>query len=110
MRAQRIPKKERNYLAFLEGDALVCFVNMLKKEAEVFIGIGVKPDFCDKHYGRRILMRAYEISKVRYPKKPLYLEHESCKMLRKSRIPHRWSPYELTTGIGSGTFYRMVKE
>lgn len=50
------------------------FVNILEKKEEVFIGIGVNPDLCNKHYGQRMLLITYEISKKLYPNKPLYLE------------------------------------
>ena len=32
------------------------------------------PDLCNKHYGQRMLLIIYEISKKLYPNKPLYLE------------------------------------
>lgn len=32
------------------------------------------PDLCNKHYGQRMLLITYEISKKLYPNKPLYLE------------------------------------
>lgn len=68
------PKNEKNYYAFLDEDVLVGFVNISEKDTEVFIGIGVNPVLCGKHYGRRMLEEAYRISKSLYPEKPLYLE------------------------------------
>lgn len=117
MRTQRVgfmnPKSEKNYIAFLDGGVLVGFVNILEEETEVFIGIGVNPDLCGKHYGRRMLMRAYEISKERYPNKPLYLEvrtwnTRAVKCYERAGFKIDGEPYELTTGIGTGTFYRMT--
>ena len=46
----------------------------MEEKEEVFIGIGVNPDLCNKHYGQRMLLITYEISKKLYPDKPLYLE------------------------------------
>ena len=46
----------------------------LEEKEEVFIGMGVNPDLCNKHYGQRMLLITYEISKKLYPDKPLYLE------------------------------------
>lgn len=61
------PSSEKNYLAFLDKDVLVGFVNIFEKDKEVFIGIGVDPALCGRHYGRRILEEAYHISKRLYP-------------------------------------------
>ena len=118
MQAQQMgfmnPKSEKNYLAFLDGDVLVGFVNILAEKTEVFIGIGVNPDLCNKHYGRRMLMLAAEISKKRYPNKPLYLEvrtwnTRAIKCYEKAGFQIDGEPYALTTGIGTGMFYRMTK-
>lgn len=108
------PKSEKNYYAFLDENILVGFINILEEETEVFIGIGVNPDFCGKHYGQRMLLAAYEISKKLYPGKPLYLEvrvwnTRAVKCYEKAGFRIDGEPYELTTGIGNGTFYRMVK-
>ena len=109
------PKTEKNFYAFGDENVLVGFVNILEEEAEVFIGIGVNPDLCGKHYGQRILMITYEISKVLYPNKPLYLEvrawnTRAVKCYEKAGFRIDGDPYELTTNIGTGIFYRMVKE
>ena len=118
MREQQIgfcnPKSEKNYFAFLDGDVLAGFVNILEEQTEVFIGIGVNPNLCGKHYGRNILQTAYEISKQRYPDKPLYLEvrtwnTRAVKCYQRAGFHIDGEPFELTTGIGTGTFYRMVR-
>lgn len=109
------PKKEKNFYAFWDENILVGFVNILEEKTEVFIGIGVNPDLCGKHYGQKILMIAYEISKRLYPNKPLYLEvrawnMRALKCYEKAGFQIDGEPYELTTNIGTGSFYRMVKE
>ena len=109
------PKNEKNYFAFLDGDMLVGFVNILEKDTEVFIGIGVNPVFCGQHYGRRILEEAYRISKGMYPEKPLYLEVRTWNMRAIMCYKHAGfhidgEQYELTTEIGTGAFFRMVRE
>lgn len=108
------PKRAKNYLAFLDAEVLVGFVNILEEEAEVFIGIGVNPALCGQHYGRRILEEAYNLSKRLYPEKPLYLEVRSWNQRAISCYQHAGfhidgEPYEMTTSIGPGTFYRMVR-
>ena len=86
-----------------------------RKKEEVFIGIGVNPDLCNKHYGQRMLLITYEISKKLYPNKPLYLEVRTwniraVKCYQKAGFRIDGQAYELTTGIGTGTFYRMIRE
>jgi len=119
MKARRMsfmdPQKERNFLAFLDGNMLVGFVNIQEKETEVFIGIGVRPDLCGRHYGRGILGQACGICKARYPHKPLYLQvrtwnTRAVKCYENAGFRMDGEPYEMTTGIGTGRFYRMVKE
>lgn len=109
------PSNEKNYFAFLDEDVLVGFVNILEKDTEVFIGIGVNPALCGKHYGRRILEEAYHISKRLYPEKPLYLEVRTWNMravmcYKNAGFHIDGEQYELTTSIGTGKFFRMVRE
>lgn len=109
------PENEKNYYGFWDGDVLMGFVNLSEKEKEVSIGIGVRPDLCGKHYGQQILAIAYEISKKLYPDKSLYLEVRTwnvraVKCYEKAGFRIDGKAYERTTGIGTGIFYRMVKE
>lgn len=109
------PKREKNYYGFWHEGTLVGFVNLREENREVFIGIGVNPDLCGKHYGRNILLASYELSKKQYPNKPLYLEvrtwnKRAIKCYEKAGFQIAGPAYELTTEIGTGTFYRMIKE
>ena len=72
-------------------------------------------NLCNKHYGQRMLLITYEISKKLYPDKPLYLEVRTwniraVKCYQKAGFRIDGQAYELTTGIGTGTFYRMIRE
>ena len=72
-------------------------------------------NLCNKHYGQRMLLITYEISKKLYPNKPLYLEVRTwniraVKCYQKAGFRIDGQAYELTTGIGTGTFYRMIRE
>ena len=58
----------------------------MEEKEEIFIGIGVNPDLCNKHYGQRMLSITYEISKKLYPNKPLYLEVRTWNIRAKSAI------------------------
>lgn len=67
------------------------------------------------YYGQRMLLITYEISKKLYPDKPLYLEVRTwniraVKCYQKAGFRIDGQAYELTTGIGTGTFYRMIRE
>ena len=109
------PQNEKNFYGFFEGDTLVGFVNIKEESAEIFIGIGVRPTSCGKGYGREILGEAYRISKENYPTKPLYLEVRSwnqraIRCYQKAGFAIDGEPFEQTTGIGKGTFYRMTKK
>ena len=107
------PDKEKNFLGFFERDRLVGFLNVLEEEKEVFIGIGVEPSLCGKHYGRRMLEAAYIISKQRDSRKPLYLEvrtwnARAIKCYQNAGFSIDGEPYEITTPMGKGMFYRMI--
>lgn len=62
-----------------------------------------------------MLAIAYELSKTAYPEKPLYLEVRSWNTraitcYEKAGFRIDGQAYTLTAGIGTGTFFRMVKE
>lgn len=108
------PEREGNFYGFLEGETLVGFVNILEEETEVFIGIGVAPDFCGKGYGCRILEAAYRISKKCYSGKPLYLEVRSwnqraVRCYEKAGFQIDGEPFVQQTHMGTGIFLRMTK-
>lgn len=108
------PEAEKNYLGFWDDTVLIGFVNILEEETEVFIGIGVNPDYCGKRYGRRILEEAYRISGERSPGKPLYLEVRTWNMravrcYQSAGFSIDGEAFQQTTGAGTGTFYRMIR-
>ena len=109
------PKSEKNYYSFYDGELLVGFVNILEEETEVFIGIGANPTICGKGYGQQMLKDAYHLSKKLYPDKSLYLEvrdwnKRAIRCYQKAGFKVDGEPYELTTGVGTGSFYRMVRK
>lgn len=109
------PEKEKNFLGFWDKNVLVGFVNILEEEYEVFIGIGVRPELCGCGYGFQMLMDTYQISKSRYPNKPLYLEVRSwnqraIRCYEKAGFQIEGGEFCQVTGAGEGYFYRMVKK
>lgn len=86
-----------------------------ESDGEAFIGIGVRPDLCNRGYGCLILEDTCGISKRLYPKKPLYLEvriwnQRAINCYLKAGFRMEGQPYQRETGGGVGTFYRMVRE
>lgn len=109
------PRKAGNYLGFWAGETLVGYVNIQEREAEVFIGIGVRPDLCGAGYGRRILALTCGIARALYPDKPLGLQVRTwntravnCYLRAGFQIVGE--PFAQTTGAGAGTFYRMIRK
>lgn len=108
------PLREKNYRAFLIDDNLIGYINLAEKENGIFLGIGVKPGFCDKGYGKKILKEACHIAKELYPDKLLYLEvrtwnKRAIKCYEQVGFIIDGNAFERTTEIGKGEFYRMVK-
>lgn len=108
------PRREGNYAAwYLEGQ-LVGFTNLREEDQAVFVGIGVKPEYCDRGYGQKILEEVYVLSKQRCPDKPLYLEvrtwnERAVRCYQKAGFRIIGEPFDQVTGMGPGTFYRMVR-
>lgn len=105
---------EQNYYGFWDGSVFVGYIKLMEKETAVSIGIGVKPELCGKQYGQHMLSMACTLAQQLYPQKPLCLEvrtwnTRAIKCYEKVGFRIDGPAYELTTEIGSGTFYRMVK-
>lgn len=108
------PRQEKNYRGFFEGDTLVGFVNLSEKPTEIFLGVGVRPELCGKGYGQEMVRQAYGLSKELHPAKPLYLEVRSwnaraIRCYERAGFRIDGEPFERTTSIGKGQFYRMVR-
>lgn len=108
------PSQEKNYLGWVVDDVLIGFTNLLEEDAGVFVGIGVNPAYTGQGWGKRILCAAYQLSKARCPGKPLYLEvrtwnKRAVRCYEGAGFAIDGEPYEMTTGMGPGIFYRMVK-
>ena len=106
---------KNNFFSFVDGEKLVGFTNLVEKEKEVFVGIGANPAYCNQGYGQRMLQQTYELSKLLFPNKPLYLEvrtwnQRAVRCYEKAGFRIDGEPFKETTPIGEGVFYRMVKE
>lgn len=109
------PERKKNYYSYCEGGRLIGFTNILEKESEVCIGIGVSPDLCGNGWGQKILECASAISGSLYPAKRLCLEvrtwnERAIKCYLKAGFRIDGEAFVQKTNIGEGLFYRMVKE
>ena len=107
------PKRDKNFFSYYDGEVLVGFTNLLEEESGVFVGIGVSPDLCSKGYGQQILSLVKERSFRLYPGKPLYLEvrcwnRRAVACYQRAGFAIEGQPFEQTTSMGKGSFYRMV--
>lgn len=108
------PERSKNFYSYYDEDVLIGFTNILEKEKEVFVGIGVAPDLCGRGYGQQILECVTEISQKSYPDKPLYLEvrtwnRRAIRCYEKAGFQIDGDVFEQLTAIGNGEFYRMIK-
>lgn len=108
------PAKEKEFLGFTEGGALVGFVRLKEEPKELFVGIGVAPELCGRGYGRQMLAQAAVLAGKRWPGKPLYLEvrtwnRRAIRCYEKAGFHIVGEPYELTTGCGPSLFCRMTR-
>ncbi len=108
------PQKEHQYRVFLIDNKVIGYINLAEKDTEVFVGIGVHPEFCNKGYGKEILREAVSISAELYPHKILCLEVRSwnkraIKCYQSAGFTIDGEAYEKITPIGKGEFYRMIK-
>lgn len=105
----------QDYYGFWDGDTLVGYIKLTETGAAVAIGIGVKPDLCNKGYGQQVMEITAGIAKQLYPGKPLYLEvrtwnTRAIRCYEKAGFRIDGPAYELATGIGIGMFYRMTND
>ncbi len=106
---------EKNYYSFFEGDNLVSFIQLHEEEKEVFLGVGVNPKYVNMGYGKKSIKIACDISRSLYKDKPIYLEvrtwnKRAINCYKSAGFEIDGESYKLTTYIGEGEFYRMVRE
>ena len=98
---------------FFDGRNLIGFTCLYEEERAVMVGIGIAPEHCGKGYGPEMLRITQRISQQMYPQKPLYLEvrtwnTRAVRCYEKAGYVITGEPFKQTTGLGEGTFYRMV--
>lgn len=109
------PKRQNNYNAYFDKETCVGFTNILEEDKEIFIGIGVTPNYCGRGYGQAMLKIVIEKCRKLYPNKPLYLEVRSWNKraitcYQKAGFVIEGDEFVQETSIGIGTFYRMIHQ
>lgn len=109
------PHRRTQYHAYYEGEVMVAFTNITKKEEGVFIGIGVHPNHCNEGYGQNVLHLVDVYCAKHYPTLPLYLDvrvfnHRAIACYEKAGYVIQGRVFYMDTPKGKAAFYRMVKE
>ncbi len=106
--------RERDFLAIFNKKDLVAYGVLKLKDNRVFLGIGLKPNWCGKGYGERIMELIINESQKRYSDKKIVLEVRSfnqrairCYQKVGFEIKDKYVRKTLT---GSGEFYYMEYE
>ena len=47
---------KNNFFSFYEDKNLIGFINLYEEDTEIFFGIGVNPEFCNKGYGQQMTL------------------------------------------------------
>lgn len=103
---------QNNYYSYYDGEKLVGYVNLKEKESNVFLGVGVNPEFCDQGYGQQIVKMACILSHKQYPNKKVSIEVRSwniraIKCYEKVGFVIVGMPVIKITPMGPGEFYNM---
>lgn len=109
------PKRQNNYNTYFDKETCVGFTNVLEEEKEIFIGIGVAPNYCEQGYGQAMLNIIIEKCRKLYPNKPHYLKVRSWNKraitcYQKAGFVIDGDEFVQETSIGVGTFYRMIHQ
>ena len=66
--------RQNNYYSYYDGEKLVGYINLKETESNIFLGVGVHPQYCGKGYGQQIVKMACELSHKQYPAKKVAID------------------------------------
>ena len=66
-----------NYLCFWENNTLTAYINIYLNDSNVFIGIGLAPNYCGKGLGKAYLKQGIETAKKRHPDREIWVQVRS---------------------------------
>ncbi len=105
-------KRATEYIAFKYLNGLMAFGRISCAGEYALIGIGLRPDFCDRGIGPRVMMHLVGLARERHPQLTPALEvrtfnSRAIRCYRKCGfIPHK--RYVRNTCTGKDAFYLMV--
>lgn len=104
-------KRQNEFRAVFKDDELIGFFRLVKNSANVTIGLGLRPDYCGKSFGSKLITFALKESKIKYVDIPIHLEVRDFN-IRAIRCYERMGfkeidRYTKATPIGNGNFIVM---
>ena len=70
--------KKDNYIVYILDDIVLFYLTIKPiSDNKVYIGVGLKPEYCGKGFGKYFLEDSIKEIKTRYPKSVLFLEVRS---------------------------------
>ncbi len=66
-----------NYLCFWENETLTAYINIHKRDNEIFLGIGLSPNCCGKSLGKTYLKQGIEKAESSYPDSEIWVQVRS---------------------------------
>ena len=108
------PARADSYTGFSVGGRLTGYISLKEKGGEIFVGVGVHPEFLNQGFGRRILKMAEEIAAGKYPGRRLCLEvrtwnERAIRCYEHAGFRIVTAPYMQTAGAGRDMFCKMVR-
>ncbi len=67
------PENFNDYVCYIKNDELMAYISLNEKADGVYLGIGLKPEYCSKNMGRLFLEDSILIAQNRYKNKSLKL-------------------------------------
>lgn len=106
--------KEKNYYTYYTDDTFIGYTNFSEKDSYILIGIGLRPEYCGKGYGKAVLKTACELCKDLFPDRAPALQVRSwnkraIRCYEKAGFVIDEKPYNITTPLGPGEFVKMSK-
>ena len=71
-------ENKNNYFCYFNNNILIAYTKLvMKKNGDVFLGIGIAPIYCGKGLGKDILSHTIRVAKERYPNSKITLQVRS---------------------------------
>lgn len=66
--------RDRDFFGFEYKNEFIAYGRLMESDDNIFLGIGLKPEWCGKGHGKHILTEIIKLHGIKYPLKPLQLE------------------------------------